>query len=346
MPRVLPLIALAAVLVTACGPRPRPAAPSGHAAKPPGNEAMPPGNEAPRAGDTIRVQVAERGRLVVREVGLDAYAAAVALGEFSPAAGEVSAVERMFEVQTVVSRTYAAAHRGRHASEGFDLCATTHCQIYEPGRLDTSRWADAARRAAAATAGRLLLFDGRPADALFHADCGGRTSAAVDVWGGQGFPYLRARADLGVAAEAHRVWEYTTTLERLAAALADAGLIARGQRVTGLSVEARDEAGRATAVGFPGTAAPPARGTAVREACTRAFGARAVRSTRFSVTTSGGAVTFTGTGFGHGVGLCQVGAFARLQAGSSLDAVLTFYYPGTTLTPAPSLRRSSHRRPD
>ena len=94
----------------------------------------------------------------------------------------------MFEVQAIVARTYAAAHRGRHARDGFDLCSTTHCQLYEPGRLVTSRWADAARGAGGRTAGLLVLYEGLPADAVFHADCGGWTSAAADVWGGAGHP--------------------------------------------------------------------------------------------------------------------------------------------------------------
>jgi len=40
---------------------------------------------------------------------------------------------------------------------------------------------------------------------------------------------------------------------------------------------------------------------------------------------------FSGKGFGHGVGLCQAGAAARIRAGASPDRVLEYYFPGTTL---------------
>ena len=61
-------------------------------------------------------------------------------------AGEVETVERMLEVQTIISRTYAVSHLGRHAREGFDLCSTTHCQLFDPRRLQTSRWAGGVAR--------------------------------------------------------------------------------------------------------------------------------------------------------------------------------------------------------
>ena len=39
----------------------------------------------------------------------------------------------------------------------------------------------------------------------------------------------------------------------------------------------------------------------------------------------------TGKGWGHGVGLCQVGAFGMAQAGSTFDAILKHYYTGVSL---------------
>jgi stage II sporulation protein D len=58
---------------------------------------------------------------------------------------------------------------------------------------------------------------------------------------------------------------------------------------------------------------------------------KTLRSTLFSVTTSRVGFTFSGRGFGHGVGLCQAGAIARLRAGESPEKVLSFYFPGTSL---------------
>ena len=122
--------------------------------------------------------------------------------------GDPGVVERMLEVQAVISRTYALAHLGRHAARGFDLCATTHCQLFQPSRLQTSRWAPQAAEAVRRTAHSVLWYDAGPARALFHADCGGHTSNAVDVWGGAARPYLIGRADDGPAGEVHTSWRF------------------------------------------------------------------------------------------------------------------------------------------
>ena len=82
-------------------------------------------------------------------------AAGAQTASITPAAGDVSLVERMLEVQTIISRTYAVSHLGRHAQEGFDLCSTTHCQLYDPQRLQTSKWAVASSEATRQTSGTI-----------------------------------------------------------------------------------------------------------------------------------------------------------------------------------------------
>jgi stage II sporulation protein D len=57
----------------------------------------------------------------------------------------------------------------------------------------------------------------------------------------------------------------------------------------------------------------------------------AIRSTRFSLTLAGDSYRFHGTGWGHGVGLCQVGAMARIRRGDEIPAILSAYYPGARL---------------
>ena len=73
------------------------------------------------------------------------------------------------------------------------------------------------------------------------------------------------------------------------------------------------------------------RGEIFRDAMTRAFGAASIRSTLFTVKKSNDRYVFSGKGYGHGVGLCQAGALARLKSGARVDSVLSHYFPGTTL---------------
>jgi stage II sporulation protein D len=280
---------------------------------------------------SVRVRLPDAGGAAIRRVPIEDYVQGVILSEFAPASGEVDAVRRMYEVQAVISRTYAAAHAGRHAAEGFDLCATTHCQLYEPARLRTSRWATAARQAAAATAGLVLWYGRAPASALFHSDCGGRTSDATSVWGGDALPYLASVVDDGPAAQVHASWSYEVDREALRRALNAHPPTAVGASLTAIEVVERDAAQRIRRIRLRGAREVVVRGEDVRTALTRAFGPRSVKSTRFEIRRRGDTFTLEGRGFGHGVGLCQTGAYAHARAGAQLRDILTRYYPGTRL---------------
>jgi stage II sporulation protein D len=280
----------------------------------------------------VRIQFVERGALTVKDVPFEEYVAAAAVSEFAPPAGDLDIVEQMLEIQSIISRTYAVSHLNRHSRDGFDLCATTHCQLFEPGRLRTSRWAAAAIEAASRTEGQLLQFQDRPAEALFHADCGGHTSTATDVWGGPGRDYLVSRADSGPARDAHVRWEYRVSRRELARVLQSDRRTRLDEPLRSIGVLRRDDAGRAERIAIRGRKAQKdVRGEDLREVLARAFGARAVRSTWFDVRSRGDDVVFNGRGYGHGVGLCQAGALARLTARATPKDVLAYYYPGTVV---------------
>lgn len=280
---------------------------------------------------TIRVGVKEGNRITIRKVPFETYVQAAILSEFAPPNGDPQTVERMLEVQAVIGRTYAIAHLNRHAAEGFDVCATTHCQLFEPSRLTSSRWAAQSAEAVRHTTGTVLWFRNGPADALFHADCGGRTSRADDVWSGVGQPYLVSINDNGPAAKAHATWRYETTEAALIAALNKDPRTRVGATLRNIEVLDRDEVGRADRLAIRGSQERVIRGEELRDVLSQSFGSRAVRSTWFEIRHSASSYIFDGRGYGHGVGLCQAGALARIRAGAKLPAVLQQYFPGTRL---------------
>jgi stage II sporulation protein D len=294
----------------------------------------------PSAPATIRVGVKDGNRITIRKVPLETYVQAAILSEFAPPGGDADIVERMLEVQAVIGRTYAIAHFGRHESEGFDVCATTHCQLFEPSRLTTSRWAAQSADAVHRTTATVLWFGSGPAEALFHADCGGRTSRADDIWRGMGRPYLISVVDDGPAENAHAVWRYEAADAAVAAALNKDPRTRVGARLNGIQVLERDAAGRAEQVALHGSQERIVRGEDLRDVLSQTFGGRSIKSTWFTVQHAGGAFIFEGKGFGHGVGLCQAGALARIRAGAKLPAVLEVYFPGTRLV---ALRAPSNR---
>lgn len=286
-----------------------------------------------RLPGTLRVRAAGR----ILSVPLEDYVLATALSEVSPVNETPETVARIFALQSVIARTYAVSQLGKHRAEGFDLCDATHCQLYQPARITSSRFAPDARRAAMATRGLVLAFAARPTQALFHADCGGRTAAAEIVWGGQPVPYLSGTID-DVPKAAHRTWRFSASAEQIRQAVnryADSDV---GRRLSGLRVIERDTSGRAATVEVRGETTKVLRGERLRSVLNATFGARAIMSARFDISPAAGEYRFDGTGFGHGVGLCQVGAAARARRGEPLDTILATYFPGarlvTTLTQA------------
>jgi hypothetical protein len=135
-------------------------------------------DEMPERPPSLRVQVRANGTLAVRDVALEDYVMATILSEVDPPDADERVLEKMFEVQAILSRTYALAYRGRHAREGFDLCSTTHCQLYEPGRVRTSRWSSLARQAATRTRGGTSTRSTRPTTSSAACRCSARSSVS------------------------------------------------------------------------------------------------------------------------------------------------------------------------
>jgi len=265
-------------------------------------------------------------------MALEEYVLAAVLSELTPQGTTLDSAERAFEVQAIVARTYAAANPQRHRHDQFDLCDSTHCQLVEADRPRRSSWAPIARRAVDRTAGVVLVFDGRPAQALYHADCGGHTSAADAVWRGVPIPYLGGVEDTVPGPGHLQAWRFDVAVDRLQRALDGDPVTRVGSRLRDVAIVERDSTGRATQVRIDGARSVAVTGDVFRAVVARAFGPRALRSTRFAVTRTSQEFSFEGRGFGHGVGLCQTGALGRAARGDSARAILAHYYPGTVAT--------------
>ena len=120
--------------------------------------------------------------------------------------------------------------------------------IYEPARLAGSRWAPVVLDAVQRTAGVILMYDGAPADAVYHADCGGWTSAAEDMWSGPPRTYLPAQPDRGDAKDAHVAWQYAVGRDALQRALNSDSRSRSNGTLVAITVLSRDASGRARQV--------------------------------------------------------------------------------------------------
>jgi SpoIID/LytB domain protein len=263
--------------------------------------------EAASRGRTIAIGSPASGRAVMR-LPLEVYVARVLAGEAEP-----NAPPSALEAHAVAIRTFTMANAGRHRRDGFDLCDTTHCQVF---RASTP----ATREAARATAGDVLTLDGQVVEVLYSASCGGRSESATALWSGRSFQYLRSVVD-DVHAD-DEPWTLRLTLEELRRLLVRNGFA--GPRLTGVSVESRTDSDRVARLRLTGLQPRVVSGEQFRVI----LGPTVLRSTAFAVARKGGALLFTGRGYGHGVGMCVIGAGRRARRGEDAAAILAHYYPG------------------
>jgi stage II sporulation protein D len=137
--------------------------------------------------------------------------------------------EEALAAQVVAARTYLAwtLDRGRSANGrtyGYDICATTACQVYAGvgglGSQEGLRW----ERAVARTSGEILSSGGQPVQAMYSSTSDGRTRNVEDVFGGSPSPHLRAVESPGETSPFVK-WEFTFTRRQAARMFAHGGLL-------------------------------------------------------------------------------------------------------------------------
>jgi stage II sporulation protein D len=253
---------------------------------------------------------------------LEDYVAAVLAAESGNQQSDQS-----LQAMAIAVRTYAVHFRGRHKSEAFDFCDTTHCQDFGLSAVN-----DRIRAAVESTEGELLWYEGRPAATYYHQNCGGTTADAADVWPANKLPYLREHRDPYCSRSTGSQWHSSIAKTDLEKALTASGLNPPHGWKT-VEVASRTPAGRALRLHFAGATDANATisASSFRFAVDRALGWNQVRSDLYDLHDAGDQIVLSGRGSGHGVGLCQTGAAEMGQEGKNYREILAFYYPGTTL---------------
>ena len=273
------------------------------------------------AGLSVRVQL--EGEVV--RLSMEDYLWRVVAAEM-PASFEPEALK----AQAVAARTYTfykMAHPSARHPEA-DVCADINCcKAYITPEEAAVNWGASAafyarkiRDAVSATDGLAVLYGGEPIQAVFHSSSAGRTRDAVAVWG-NAVPYL-----VGVdSPEGEEVPNYVTTVTVPADRFREVFLAAHP--TADLSGTPEQWFGPATADGTGRLVG----GAAVEDTELRTL--FSLRSASFTIAAGAGAVSFTVTGYGHGVGMSQYGANALAKEGRSFRDILTWYYTGTSVAP-------------
>jgi len=281
----------------------------------------PPGSGLPA---TVRVHLVAEN--VTKEMSLEDYVLGVVATE-----GSMENQRAALKALAVAVRTYAVRNAGRHTRDDYDFCTTTHCQRFSAG-FDSSALRPEIIDAVRQTDGEVLRDEaGQVADSYFSASCGGVTANLQTLWGTRSPPYLRGVPDEYCAAMPHHSWTDVIPAERLQLALQSDQRTDPGRQLRGLFVARRDSGGRAELITIEGERRHTVSGWDLKIIVGRELGWNFLKSSRFEIARAGPNYIFRGSGFGHGLGLCQEGGHVMAQRGVNYRQILAKYFPGTTV---------------
>lgn len=286
-----------------------------------------PGTASPRlpvSASPVRVHLVNDN--VTKELSLEDYVLGVMQAE-----GTTENEPEALKALAIAIRTYAVKNIGRHTKDGYDFCSTTHCQRFVSS---SARNSDALIAAVRSTAGQVLLDQrNQIVDSYFGASCGGETANIGELWGVTPAAYLRGVHDEYCVSGPHATWTDTISYHDLLRALRSDSRTDVGGRLDQLIVSQRDETGRAEFITIDGERQKKVRGWDFKIIIGRVLGWNVLKSSRFQVMRSGNSFVFRGSGFGHGLGLCQEGAHVMAARGMSYQKILEKYFPGTRVAP-------------
>ena len=240
------------------------------------------------------------------------------------------------ESQAIAARTYAYKHFGSRESLGFDIFADTKDQVYK-GLAGATALTDSAVKK---TRGIVMTYEGEFIVAYYHSTCGGVTET-METWGKESLPYLKSKSDLQEDGtpwcneSSYFSWErifedkeLNELIKKNATELKTK--IKNFNKIESISILDTLKSGRILTLEVQTDKGLfQVKGDKVRWLFKKAK--TILPSSFFRIGHDNGKWIIRGKGFGHGVGMCQMGVRARAKAGESFEKILRHYYPGITL---------------
>ena len=287
--------------------------------------------------------IAEGDRITaINKVGIEDYLIRVISSEM-----RADASLEFLKAHAVISRSWLLAriedrkHPETAGSaiphERYDVCADDHCQRYQG--LTPAVGANV-RKAIDQTWGQVLTYNGRICDARFSKCCGGRTELFSTCWEDKDYPYLQSVEDPFCDCHDHAIlsqvlndydletsdfhdWEQRYTRRELSELVKNRTGIDFGE-IQALEPVERGASGRIKYLRIQGTKHTEVIGKEL--AIRRALSTSHLKSSAFGIQTEGDTIILKGRGWGHGVGLCQIGAAVMASKRYGYKEILKHYY--------------------
>lgn len=300
----------------------------------------------------------QEGKLVViNEVNGDDYLRGVVPGEMPS-----SWPHEALKAQAVAARCFAYRNLGKHSQYGFDLCATTNCQVYGGIASET----EATDRAVYETAGIVAVSEGKIIDALYCSSNGGYAEGSENVWGGK-VSYFNTFKDEYEKTENIKsaVWREEYSAQDIKDELTENGVDIGD--IIGMEIVKTSDSGRVLEVKITGTTGQKsytkayARSflglksqlytiTSPNSSSLYVLGANGKKSisgdyyvltadglTKRSAPITSDKYVVSGRGYGHGVGMSQWGAYYMASEGLNYVDIITYYYKGVQIVNYPDI---------
>ncbi len=265
----------------------------------------------------------------VEEVKLDDYIACVVSAEM-PVSYELEALK----AQAVVARTYTIykiTTSKKH--ENADICdKSTCCQAWISKENRLKKWKEEEAndnwnkiiKAVNETVGKIITYEGKPINAFFHANSGGKTQIPFYVWGGSGYPYLQVVETSGEDAYSQYSSEAKFTKEEFIETIKKehGDFKIDFDEKNCIEIKERDESDRVVTVKIGN----------INLSGVEARTLLGLRSANFTVEISKNEVKFKVIGYGHGVGMSQTGADSLAKQGKTYEEIIKHFYTGVQIT--------------
>jgi len=295
--------------------------------------------------DEIIITVEDESVIVINILPLEEYLYGVLPEELHTSAFEAS------KAQAIVARTYAVARLKKNSGRKYDLKATTAAQVYGGLLVENPD----CTRAVDATRGMILTYRGKIARFVcYHSTCGGKTEESQVIFGGDPVPYLLSVQcrlndnDFPLCQNSRYFqWKVQWTYDEMDAVLQNnPGLSKIIGHLKSIKILARGSSGRVAAIQLDGEkGAIVVKGDDIRRVLKfrdEKGELKPLYSTLFEITSvpidNKGFFIIEGSGWGHGVGMCQFGAVGMARKGATAEQILQHYFPGTKIEHLSSIK--------
>lgn len=235
----------------------------------------------------------------------------------------------VLKAQAIAARTFAIYQARQNRLQPYDLRSDIYSQVY--GGSTSERWSTT--MAVNSTSGMILSYKGGILPSYYHATCSGHTEDAGNLWK-VSIPPLAGVECNYCDRSPYLDWAKEISLFSLESKLRENGY--KIGKITAINVISRNRSGRVDKMDIRDNAGVSVvlTGKDFRQL----IGPNDLRSTKFDMSIKYGSLFIDGHGWGHGVGMCQWGAYGMALKGMKFDQILKFYYPGSEIISIDAIR--------